>query len=79
MTPLPGGSGAQEGGFYLFFQQAFPAGTLVGALLLWRFMTYYLSIIIGFTGVLLDSATMFKRHRGAAVDTSPLDEAEKLG
>lgn len=63
MTPLPGGSGAQEGGFYLFFQQAFPGGTLVGALLLWRFLTYYLSIILGFAGVLLDSASRIRRRR----------------
>jgi uncharacterized protein (TIRG00374 family) len=63
MTPLPGGSGAQEGGFYLFFQQIFPQGTLLGALLLWRFVTYYLSIIVGFIGVMIDSAHRIRQHR----------------
>lgn len=76
MTPLPGGSGAQEGGFYLFFQQAFPAGTLVGALLLWRFMTYYLSIIVGFAGVLLDSASLFRHSRDEGTDTPTRPEED---
>jgi glycosyltransferase 2 family protein len=62
LAPLPGASGAQEGGFYLFFRQAFPEGTLVGALLLWRFITYYLSIFIGFVGVTIESAGNMKRH-----------------
>ena len=63
MTPLPGGSGAQEGGFYLFFQQIFPQGTLIGALLIWRFITYYLSIIVGLVGVTVNSALSIRQHR----------------
>ncbi|MBQ8136156.1 MAG: flippase-like domain-containing protein, partial [Clostridia bacterium] len=56
-TPLPGGSGAQEGGFYLFFQNIFPADTLLAALLLWRFFNYYLSLLITLVfGVVLDSS-----------------------
>ncbi len=55
-TPLPGGSGAQEGGFYLFFQNIFPADKLLGGLLLWRFFNYYFSIILTLIfGVILDS------------------------
>ena len=61
-TPLPGASGAQEGGFYIFFQHVFPADKLVGALLLWRFFTYYFTLIIGFIGILIDS-TWHMRHR----------------
>jgi len=46
-TPLPGASGAQEGGFALYFTGIFPGGTLIVALLLWRFFTYYLTLIGG--------------------------------
>lgn len=46
-TPLPGASGAQEGVFALYFAQIFPDGIRLMALLLWRFFTYYLSLMIG--------------------------------
>lgn len=46
-TPMPGASGAQEGVFALYFAQIFPDGIRLMALLLWRFFTYYLSLIIG--------------------------------
>lgn len=47
-TPLPGASGAQEGGFAVFFRNIFPSGTIFSALLLWRFFTYYSTLIVGF-------------------------------
>lgn len=46
-TPLPGASGAQEGVFALYFADVFPDGIRLMALLLWRFFTYYLSLLIG--------------------------------
>lgn len=46
-TPLPGASGAQEGVFALYYSQVFPDGIRLMALLLWRFFTYYLSLIVG--------------------------------
>lgn len=46
-TPLPGASGAQEGVFALYFSQIFPDGVRFMALLLWRFFTYYISLLIG--------------------------------
>lgn len=46
-TPLPGASGAQEGGFALFFRMLFPDAGLFVALLIWRFFTYYLTILAG--------------------------------
>lgn len=45
--PAPGATGASEGGFYLFFQRFFPGHLIFVAMLLWRFMTYYLNIIAG--------------------------------
>ena len=46
-TPLPGASGAQEGGFLLYFRGIFKDGTIGLALLIWRFFTYYLFLIVG--------------------------------
>lgn len=46
-TPLPGASGAQEGGFLVYFAGLFPSGMLSVALLVWRFTTYYLCLILG--------------------------------
>lgn len=46
-TPLPGASGAQEGVFALYFSQVFPDGIRLMALLLWRFFTYYFTLIVG--------------------------------
>lgn len=59
-TPLPGSTGAQEGGFYLIFQSVFPSDKLFGALLLWRFFTYYLTLIIGMGCVIFDSAVTIR-------------------
>lgn len=64
-TPLPGASGAQEGGFYLFFNRYFPSSVIFAALLVWRFLTYYLSIIAGFAAVAVDSAGAGRKHKAA--------------
>lgn len=44
-VPLPGSSGGAEGGFLLFFNKFF-GDTIVPALTLWRFATYYIEIPI---------------------------------
>lgn len=46
-VPLPGASGAQEGGFAALFHGIFPDAQLFVALLIWRFCTYYLSVLVG--------------------------------
>jgi len=53
-TPLPGASGAQEGGFLLYFNGIFVNGTIGLALLIWRFFTYYLYLIVGVFTILLE-------------------------
>ncbi len=45
--PVPGASGAAEGGFYIFFKQFFLSSDLAGAALMWRLISYYLNIIAG--------------------------------
>lgn len=62
-TPLPGASGAQEGGFYFFFRSFFPDSMIFAALLIWRFMTYYLFIIAGFIAVIIDQTFSIRRKK----------------
>ena len=60
-TPLPGASGAQEGGFLYYFRGIFTGGTVGLALLTWRFFTYYLFIFVGVVNLLLEK--LMKRKK----------------
>ena len=71
-TPLPGASGAQEGGFMYYFNGIFTGGTKGLALLIWRFFTYYLFLFIGVIMVLLDSM----RKKACKQDRFPRDEED---
>lgn len=73
VTPIPGDSGAQEGGFYLFFGAFFPQTIIFAALLVWRLLTYYLYIIIGFVAVVLSSGSGSKRRK--ALQPHELDDS----
>lgn len=64
-TPLPGASGAQEGGFLLYYRGLFTAGTLGLALLVWRFMTYYLFLIVGAAATVITQLRGGRRSRAA--------------
>ena len=46
-TPLPGASGAQEGIFSLYFDRILPGDLMFSGLLTWRFISYYLVLIVG--------------------------------
>ena len=78
-TPLPGASGAQEGGFLLIFGNVFPDAKMFGAQLLWRFFTYYFTLIIGITAIIIDSAGNIRRvkkrqaEERAAAQVPPVD------
>ena len=61
-TPLPGASGAQEGGFVVYFGRIFLNGTIGMALLTWRFFTFYLFLIVGVGTVLLEKIIL-KREK----------------
>ncbi|MBQ6257196.1 MAG: hypothetical protein IJJ60_11455, partial [Clostridia bacterium] len=54
----------------IFFQHVFPADKLVGALLMWRFFTYYFTMIVGLSAVIYDSAWSMRRAAGGE-DGSP--------
>ena len=64
-TPLPGASGAQEGGFLYYFRNVFTGGTIGLALLAWRFFTYYIALFVGVLTLLLEGVT----HRKPASHT----------
>ena len=57
IIPLPGGIGFTDGGFYFILINLFSYEYINFALILWRFFTFYLPIIIGLTLLLL-----FKRN-----------------
>lgn len=46
-VPLPGASGGAEGSFAIYFGVFFKNGTLMPSLLIWRIMTYYMTILAG--------------------------------
>lgn len=65
-VPLPGASIATEGGFYALFTVYFGDSRLA-AMLIWRFLTYYLTIVLGLAAVLIDGFRAEKRvPRGGA-------------
>ncbi len=76
-TPLPGDSGAQEGGFYFFFERFFPQNTIFAALILWRFITFYLQIFSGFTAALIDQALTGRMLKKRMAESRQPDEGEE--
>ena len=65
--PTPGGAGAAEGGFYLFFSTFFVNVPVYIAMLIWRFLTYYLILIVGSILVVIEELfSMRCRKRDAA-------------
>lgn len=62
-TPLPGASGAQEGGFAVLFKGIFPDAQLFVALLLWRFSTYYLTILVGAVMTVVENVISLRKNR----------------
>ncbi len=46
LMPLPGGSGAAEGSFYVFFETFFKENTIKSAILVWRIITYFMNIVV---------------------------------
>jgi len=64
-VPIPGGSGVAESGFYLFYELFFTQGDIMPAVFLWRFLTYYSTIIVGGAVGFYDS-----HRRGKSIKTS---------
>ena len=82
-TPLPGASGAQEGGFVVYFGKIFLNGTIGMALLTWRFFTFYIFLIVGVGTVLLEKIILKReknrkmRHHASTPETESGGELPK--
>jgi uncharacterized protein (TIRG00374 family) len=74
--PIPGSSGATEAGFGIFFGSFFFAES-AAAMLLWRLITYYSVIVLGFLVIFFDGIVRKKRNIGeATTDPSILPSPE---
>ncbi|MDD3334632.1 MAG: lysylphosphatidylglycerol synthase transmembrane domain-containing protein [Eubacteriales bacterium] len=62
-TPLPGASGAQEGGFLVYYRGLFTEGTIGLALLVWRFITYYSFLLLGAFVTILHNLRSSRKKR----------------
>lgn len=72
--PLPGASIASEGGFFALFSQFFGAARSVG-MLIWRVLTYYMTIFLGLAAVLIDGFRASKKKPGEAPSVTPDDSS----
>lgn len=71
-VPLPGASIASEGGFYLVFTNLFTPAMRFPAMLVWRILTYYVTILLGFVAVIVDTVTPVRYSgRGKVAEASP--------
>lgn len=61
--PMPGAAGAAEGGFVLFFKTIFASVGIGYAMLMWRFLTYYLIVIVGSILVVLEEVFIIRRSK----------------
>ena len=64
-TPLPKASGAQEGNFLVFYHGIFTQGTIGLGLLVWRFCTYYLFLLIGMGMMIVSNVRAGRLERAA--------------
>lgn len=60
-VPTPGNAGAAEGGFHIIFAAIFGAGAVFAPMLIWRFLTYYLMLIVGSIVVVFDEVFALRR------------------
>lgn len=75
--PTPGNSGAAEISFYAIFQLFLGGGYLFWSIIVWRFTTYYLFIIVGFTLTVLSKIFHGNKRgelAGIAIDADLLKE-----
>ena len=71
--PTPGNSGAADLSFFLFFQAGLSAGLAFPATMIWRLLTFYSYIIIGFS-----FATLKKRADRKKIAQNDFSNAEQL-
>lgn len=73
--PLPGGSGMNEVSFSLMFGLYFESGPLFWAMLLWRFFTYYIYLILGLGMITYDVSYGNRKYRWQKVERQLQEES----
>lgn len=53
-VPTPGAAGATEGGFFSLFSLYFPKDSILIAMLFWRFISFYLTLVVGGTMIFME-------------------------
>ncbi len=76
--PLPGGTGMNEVSFSMMFAPYFADGPLFWALLLWRFFTYYIYLIMGISMVTYDVAYGNRKYRWLKVERKLREESKEF-
>ncbi len=71
--PVPGGSVASEGGFYLVFSKLFVGASRFPAVLLWRGITYYLTLLLGIVAVMVEG---FRSKKYPRVEEQQKEQTE---
>lgn len=74
--PLPGGSGMNEVSFSLMFGLYFESGPLFWAMLLWRFFTYYIYLILGLGMITYDVSYGNRKYRWLKVERQLQEESK---
>jgi uncharacterized protein (TIRG00374 family) len=69
--PIPGSSGATEAGFGIFFGSFFFAKS-AAAMLIWRLITYYSMIVLGFIVIFFDGVYRKRRNFSGGASTDSL-------
>lgn len=62
LLPTPGSSGVAETGFKWFFASLFTSGSLLGAIVIWRGISYYLNLLFSGVLTLYFNIKSMKRH-----------------
>lgn len=60
--PLPGAAGGAEGIGYVFFKMFFTTSSILAVVLIWRFITYYLNLLMGGIFCLLNKDKPLKQE-----------------
>lgn len=61
--PTPGASGASEGGFYVLFKLFFPKNIIFSAMLIWRIISYYITVLAGGLVISIESLRKILKSR----------------
>jgi uncharacterized protein (TIRG00374 family) len=76
-VPTPGSAFAAEGGFHAVFSAIFGAGAVFAPMLIWRFLTYYLMLIVGSIVVVFDEVLAMRRAaKSIEIGLSEQDDSE---